>query len=345
MGKLEHIFTRSPSIVEQSLRVCDMVTESGGWNLERIANLLPNTIIHKIQALPGPASSKGDDCITRSGSRDGYFSNKFAYISLLDPAMTLHHSLSKQIWRWNGPERHKMHLWNMSQGALVTNEWLQRRGLTDDDSCPICSNGEESLTHLFRDYHKAKEVWHAVANNLLPLQFFTGTFLDWIELNLHFDATYNGFNWAFLFGVVVQCIWWRRNEKVFRQTTIETGQMVRKILAHASVIQQSFNDSQLTLISGASSHTSRDTHWITPPQRWLKLNSDGAVGNMDSKATCGGVIRNADGGFLVGFATDLEPCSITEAGLHGILKGLKLAQQRNFRNILVWRWTLSWLQG
>lgn len=72
-----------------------------------------------------------------------------------------------------------------------------------------------------------------------------------------------------------------------------------------------------------------------PEEGWCKLNCDGAVTNYGSKAGCGGVVRDANGCFLYGFAAGLGSCSITEAELWAICRGLQLAQDRGLHQIAI----------
>lgn len=90
----------------------------------------------------------------------------------------------KRIWRWRGPERYKVHLWKISQNALVTNLFRFSRGISSSSGCPMCGSGEESMLHLLRDCVVAKQVWSIISPNLVP-SFFTATDLTgWLDSNL-----------------------------------------------------------------------------------------------------------------------------------------------------------------
>ncbi|KAL4294045.1 hypothetical protein AHAS_Ahas18G0188800 [Arachis hypogaea] len=57
--------------------------------------------------------------------------------------------------------------------------------------------------------------------------------------------------------------------------------------------------------------------WIPPEEYWLRLNVDGLIFQASNFASCGGLIRNSKGNFIVGFMLNLGRCSITLVELWG----------------------------
>lgn len=66
---------------------------------------------------------------------------------------------------------------------------------------------------------------------------------------------------------------------------------------------------------------------------WVKLNSDAAVTNHGAKAATGGVVRDSDGNFILGYASDIGEATTTVAELQAILMGLKLVWRRGFTKV------------
>lgn len=66
---------------------------------------------------------------------------------------------------------------------------------------------------------------------------------------------------------------------------------------------------------------------------WVKLNSDAAVTNHGAKAAAGGVVRDSDGNFILGYASDIGEATTTVAELQAILMGLKLVWRRGFTKV------------
>ena len=73
----------------------------------------------------------------------------------------------------------------------------------------------------------------------------------------------------------------------------------------------------------------------SPPVDAIRIDVDGSV-RHHFQAACGGVIRNSEGSWLIGFCKSLGLHSVIEAELYAILLGLKLGHQMGFRKILLY---------
>nr|KYP57512.1 Putative ribonuclease H protein At1g65750 family [Cajanus cajan] len=69
-------------------------------------------------------------------------------------------------------------------------------------------------------------------------------------------------------------------------------------------------------------------HWKRPPERFIKLNGDGAV-TKDGYGSCGGVVRDSEGRFIIAFSKNLGRCSIIQSELWALLLGLRLIQNHH----------------
>ena len=67
----------------------------------------------------------------------------------------------------------------------------------------------------------------------------------------------------------------------------------------------------------------------------VQIDVDGSVRHQ-FEAACGGVIRNSEGHWLMGFCKSLGVHSVIEAELIAILLGLKLAYQMGLQKILLY---------
>ena len=79
----------------------------------------------------------------------------------------------------------------------------------------------------------------------------------------------------------------------------------------------------------------RNISWSPPPHEWVKLNVDGSLSLETGAISAGGVIRDANKNWLVGFALNKGVGSVLEAEIWGILEGLKLAWSTGFRKVVV----------
>lgn len=154
---------------------------------------------------PNPA--REDDLVAWKLSKDGCFTNLSVYCSLLDQNQALNHNLNKFIRTWNGPERYRIHLWKISQRALVTNAFRFRRGLVASSDCPFCGREAETELHLFRDCTLAAQIWRFLSGNVFPPNFFVEELNLWLANNLRDVTPIRGVTWHLIFGVAILMIW------------------------------------------------------------------------------------------------------------------------------------------
>lgn len=89
----------------------------------------------------------------------------------------------------------------------------------------------------------------------------------------------------------------------------------------------SYQGKQLASICGAK--------WTPPPQRWVKLNTDGAFSHSSARLASGGVFHDEHSNFLQGFLSKGVEGDSLSAELWGCLHGLKLAWDMGYRQIIL----------
>ncbi|KAJ9162495.1 hypothetical protein P3X46_022262 [Hevea brasiliensis] len=105
------------------------VASDGGWDLNKLRNLLPQEVIDLLTELPAPSmNQEEDDFFWGEGSK-----------------------LRSMIWKWPGMQRVKSFLWLVANNGLLTNATRVRRHINSDSSCHICGEKEESILHALRD--------------------------------------------------------------------------------------------------------------------------------------------------------------------------------------------------
>nr|KYP35123.1 Putative ribonuclease H protein At1g65750 family [Cajanus cajan] len=236
--------------------------------------------------------------------------------------------LFKQIWKWHGPERVRVFLWRVAHESLLTNFCRVKRGMSSDSTCGECRQAMETTLHVLRDCPYAQEVWNKTCRGLALMQAFRGNLENWLLKNL-FRSQHLRPDWSFRFGITLDSLWHRRNRAVFQNLVISSDQLVAEIQARiAPTLSRDFNQD---LGSGS---LYRNTEWTYPSTGTLKLNCDGAVAR-DGEASCGGVVRNSNGEFVVAFYGRLGRCSILEAELKAILQGTRIVLERNVGQVIL----------
>lgn len=122
---------------------------------------------------------------------------------------------------------------------------------------------------------------------------------------------------------------------MFQQKRVNLDQLLNRILGQVKAVQGSLSDHAKVTPNSMRDAGMRAIHWTPPTAGWYKLNVDGAVVNYGEIAGCGGVVRDELGNFCVGFAARLGPCSITEAELWRILKGMQMAREKGLDNVQI----------
>lgn len=77
--------------------------------------------------------------------------------------------------------------------------------------------------------------------------------------------------------------------------------------------------------------------WEKPKAGWTKLNFDGSLRGKTGKASIGGVFRNHNAEFLLGYAESIGKTTSTMAELVALRRGLELISDNRWRDV--------WLEG
>lgn len=209
-------------------------------------------------------------------SKDREFSTPSAYEHLLNLPENHNGDVYKLIWSWSGPKRVRIHLWKMTQGAIVTNMFRQKRGITPLGTCPMCELEEVSLENMTHDYRGSMHVWSSLAGNFMPSNFFDTNLHSWMLENLRCTPLIHGLEWNIIFGAAASCIWQARNNGVFHEEVATVKVICCKALHLAWAFHQSKTDNiQTSSLLNRVSHN--NIKWGAPSFGSWKLNCDGVV--------------------------------------------------------------------
>ncbi|KAL3519625.1 hypothetical protein ACH5RR_017774 [Cinchona calisaya] len=75
--------------------------------------------------------------------------------------------------------------------------------------------------------------------------------------------------------------------------------------------------------------------WEKPDIGWTKLNFDGSCKRKAGRASIGGVLRNHDAEFLLGYSEFIGQTNSTIAELVALQRGLELVQENGWRHVWV----------
>ena len=139
-------------------------------------------------------------------------------------------------------------------------------------------------------------------------------------------------DWAHVFASAIHYLWRARSEELFELKTPSDEELF--LCFWAVYNSQQLGGDKLAVVDGSHDESLHHVSWLFPDEWWVKLNCDGSVLHS-SKASCGGLIRNALGECLAGFAANLGSCPITVAEIWGDFYALEMGWNKGFRAIIL----------
>ncbi|KAH1039339.1 hypothetical protein J1N35_041082 [Gossypium stocksii] len=228
-----------------------------------------------------------------------------------------------------GPQRVRFFIWTALQGRLLSNVEPAKRGLEDDPSCSICGFHSKDILLILRDCVVAKEVWsHVLSGNSL-LNFFSSNLQDWLLANLQDNSMVREerSSWACLFGLIIWHLWKNCNLSIFQGRSWSTKDIIQVSLSWAN---QFFSVPKADVNVNFKSTIEEDAF-----EDLIFLNTDGVVQIETENVAAGGVVRKANGDWILGYNSHLGKCSAFNPELWGILEGLRLIQQRGHDKVII----------
>ncbi|KAL4298891.1 hypothetical protein AHAS_Ahas17G0046200 [Arachis hypogaea] len=306
------------------------VNSEGEWNLEVLNSVIETECIPLIKAIPAPRPSDPPDSRAWKNSSDGRFSVREAYKAIIQPPIGTS-NVWKKIWKWHGPQRIKIFMWQAIHGRLITN-YRRSKWYGTSPLCHYCTNQVEDTMHVLRDCEGAKVIWKKLVRSELALEFFSIPTSDWFHecLNKDWGCSIQA-EWISIYMVACWRIWNWRNMEIFQRSFKRPVVAYNLIQDYVNTIQKAFEK----YLVGTNTHRRMtiSIKWQPPQSNWIKINTDGAVKDNPRRAGCGGILRNSEGRWIMGFSRNLGVCSAHLAELWGVYTGLEIAWTMGFRRI------------
>lgn len=314
-------------------RVADYFTPAGTWDWEFLKQYLPHEVLLHLAAYAINDDPNEKDEVIWSKSSTGKFTTKSAFLMLSPTESSQSDPLLKAIWKLQLPHRIQSFTWLALQNKLLTNEERQRQHLIDYTQCAGCLSSSESMIHVLRNCVHSATVWRELgASNVLP-NFFSCQIEDWWQLNLKCGTKGDtDIQWNLIFCCTTWFLWKWRNFRIFRNANeipTNKGVAIKKILEACKK-----NWTPDALIRG-NQHNLLQVSWKKPPYGCVTLNVDGACEPFSKIIRTGGVIRDHDGLWQIGFTRNIGKGNPLLAEAWAMLSGVQAALSRNFRNVII----------
>nr|KYP65965.1 Putative ribonuclease H protein At1g65750 family [Cajanus cajan] len=307
--------------------VSDYVDDLGGWDIDQIQSYLPPNVWLCIQRLAPPHAGVGRDRVVWDNTTDGNFTLRSAHEISSSMQVTNSPPIFKMIWRWKGPERVRVLLWKIAHNSLLTNACRFKLGLSDNPSCSLCMHDTEDTLHVLRDCSFAKVVWRKLLGSTSDEHIFTDELHAWLVRNLSRSGSrWEG--WQTCFALALDSLWHRCNQVLFQNSQTSSDQLIAKIKARISSLSSSVSlEIQQFSLRQPPLIVTPEYQWCCPPRSLFKLNCDGSVSQARG-ASCGGILRDEEGRFILAYSCHIGRCSIIQTELWAILHGLRIIQSR-----------------
>ncbi|GLT45320.1 hypothetical protein SLA2020_191580 [Shorea laevis] len=328
-SSLESIFF-GPLIHNASSILLADVLQEGVMDLDIIGYHFPQDMLLEILAIPmSHSDSRVDDFSWREES-NGIFSSASAYKTLTFHGMQNDKNWS---WIWKTPTLPKiqMFLWLLTHGRIKSLEYLHYLGIVDNPVCKICKGQIESLDHIFRNCPPAVDTLNRLSSEFTANHNILD-FYQWLYLHCNNRSSSPFFNipWAAIFCFTLWTLWNRRNHFLYQQQAMDTSKIYNLIIERVTEFWSVNNKASI-----AHLHRTTFFSWDPPPSSWFKLNTDGSTIGNPGYAGCGGLIRDSQGQWVVGFMRNIGHTTSLAAELWAIRDGLSMANYLQIQNLIV----------
>ncbi|XP_031111969.1 uncharacterized protein LOC116015942 [Ipomoea triloba] len=268
------------------------------------------------------------------------------------------YQLATSLVPWNELDRPVSHYWNANTGwqwealnQMLPEEVLSRlaarmlhegQNMDDETGWKDQASGDFSVRtvyniatgegvsieaakwNMWNMCPAADRVWRAVLPSFSE-KTKALSFSRWLEEGITNKGDgRNPVNNTTVFAVTTWWIWRWRNEVTFTNTVKHLQYKLSWIKTQVEEVNRAFAKAKYPGSQGSEPNWQM-LSWTKPQEGYVKVNVDGAVDRITSRASCGGAIRNENGAWKQGYTYSIGYCTPFEAEAWALFKGVQLA--------------------
>lgn len=233
-------------------------------------------------------------------------------------------------WLWKNLRtlpKIKIFLWQSSLNKINTRARLSQLRISDSPLCPDCNLPEDILL-IFRDCRIARQLlgfFNPINLKLKNPFYITTDILTWIKENYGSAENLNQFApWSVLFSFACWHLWLEQNSRYHRDTNHDYIPSLHPTIVLSHVYEYLFIGPIFSL-DLPNRMNLVPVSWTTPPPPYIKLNTGGI----------GGVFRNFEGKWLLGFTKYYPTLTNLQAEVLAIKEGLQIASHRGYTHLII----------
>ncbi|KAH7849667.1 hypothetical protein Vadar_021159 [Vaccinium darrowii] len=192
-----------------------------------------------------------------------------------------------------------------------------------------------AMGHVLRDCTVAKAIWADIRIPSGSVASFSLSPSSWLKSNCESKIIHcSGIPWSVVFPFTCWNIWLLRNNSLFNPNPSRADDLITSTTKATFAQAIEWHFIAIPELVPRSKHISL-VKWHRPSSSFFKLNTDGAFKKDLGQATGGGLIRDEEGNWIIGFHRHLRASQSLEAEFWALRDGLLLAQNNHLVPISV----------
>jgi ribonuclease HI len=340
-----------------------------GWNLGNYPEELNAEAFKLLELLQGKSPLSAESRDKRGwGTSSGVYTAAAGYKIVTGiPWVPPNPGPWKALWNFPSIPKVDLFSWTLLHNSILTFDTLKRRGWNGPSRCPLCTNSEETISHLLYNCEFSKEVWGYLVGPLassLPSES-KELFNRWLSLTPFDLAKKNLLKTIWMWIPKFTCwkIWLERNNRIFKEEKRLPAQVAIKVQI---MISEAINAKPS--IQNSATITEEEAFWLKtfkpahqnsnhpnppktrnweirlPEQEFLKWRStlddwwllfDGASKGNPGRAGGGGILLDPNGATILSFAWGLGFATNNQAEYLALWQGLNQILKLGIKEVMI----------